>query len=227
MGIVFDLIFVAIIIVAALVSAKHGFIRTLLELVGFVLAVVIAFSISTPIAEYTYDTFVGPGIVKSVDGFVEESTTQLSENVLNEIPADTKNIIEFFGITEEKVSSVVLPEIDKGTANISEVISTKILKPAITNVISTILKLILILILIPLFKLVAKLINKLFTFSFVGTLNKTLGGVLGVLKGVMFCVIICVVINFVLNIVQNGFWVITPENLEKSMVYSLLLPIIS
>ncbi len=227
MGIIFDLIFLAIVVVTVLFSAKHGFVRTLLELAGFIAAFVIAFSVSTPIAEYTYDNFIGPSVIKAMGEVIVNNTTNLSESITSAIPESTMKIIEFFGIKEVEITNAVVPNLTNGATNVADTISNEVLRPSITGVISAVLNLLLIIILIPLFKWLAKFINKLFSYSFVGKLNKTLGGVLGILKGIAFCVIICVVINFILSLNQNGFWVITNDNLDSSVVYSTIKPIIS
>ena len=227
MGYIFDLIFLTIVVVTVLFSAKHGFVRTLLELVGFIAAFVIAFTFSTPIAEYTYDSFIGPSVIESMDEVIVNNTNNISEGIISSIPENTMKIIEFFGIKEAEITTAVLPNLTNGATNIADTISNEVLRPSITRIISAVLNILLIAILIPLFKWVAKLINKLFSYSFVGKLNKTLGGVLGILKGLAICVIICVVINFILSINQKGFWVITNENLDSSIVYSIFKPIIS
>ena len=55
MNFVIDLIVVAIIAVCAVVSAKRGFVKVLVEAVGFVAAIILTFTISTPLSEATYD----------------------------------------------------------------------------------------------------------------------------------------------------------------------------
>lgn len=227
MGYFFDLIFLAIIVVTVLFSAKHGFVRTLLELAGFVAAFLIAFSISTPIAEFTYDSFIGPSVIKSMDEVIVGNTTNISENIISSIPESTMKIIEFFGINEAEITNAVTPNLTNNAANIADTVSKEVLRPSITGILSAVLNLILIIILIPLFRWVAKLVNKLFSYSFVGKLNKTLGGVLGILKGIAFCVIICVVINFILSFNPNGIWIITNDNLDNSLFFSTINPIIS
>ena len=71
MSIVLDLIILAIIIITAYISAKKGFVKVLVETVGFVLAIVIAFTVSTPLAEITYDKFIEPTIIKNAEKAVE------------------------------------------------------------------------------------------------------------------------------------------------------------
>ena len=51
MSYILDAIIILIVLFYVFISAKKGFVRTLIEVVGFVAAIVIAFTVSTPIAE--------------------------------------------------------------------------------------------------------------------------------------------------------------------------------
>ena len=55
MSIIIDLIVLAIIGLFIYTSAKRGFVKVLVEVAGFVLAVIITFTISSPLADATYD----------------------------------------------------------------------------------------------------------------------------------------------------------------------------
>ena len=73
MSVVLDIIVLAIILVTVFLSAKRGFVRVLIELVGFVAAVFISFTISTPLADMTYDKIIEPPIVASVGDVTGDS----------------------------------------------------------------------------------------------------------------------------------------------------------
>ena len=66
MNYLLDLIVIAIIAAVALISAKRGFVRVVIELAGFIAAIFISFTISTPLANLTYDKIIEPPIVSSV-----------------------------------------------------------------------------------------------------------------------------------------------------------------
>ena len=54
MGIVLDLILVAIIALCVIISVKRGFMKTVVEFVGFVLAIYIAFTFGPVLSDATY-----------------------------------------------------------------------------------------------------------------------------------------------------------------------------
>ena len=226
MGLILDLVFVAVVIVTAFLSSKKGFVRTLLELVGFVAAIVIALTVSEPVSEFAYDKFVEPAIVEKTQGIIVNTATEIPENLWENLPNIIKNNSEFFDINEENFLKTISDEAQNGAIDISETISRKIVRPSVINIFSTVICFLLILILLPIFRFIAKIINKLFSFSIVGKLNHSLGGILGIVKGMAICIIICIVIDLLLKVTGGGFWVLTPELLNKSFIFSKIFPLI-
>ena len=58
MGIILDLIIAAVIIIEVVISARRGFARVAIELVGFIAAILLTFTISTPLSQATYDKII-------------------------------------------------------------------------------------------------------------------------------------------------------------------------
>ena len=55
MWFILDLIIVAILVVFALLAAKKGFVKSVIEIAGFVLAIFLAFTLSSPATNFIYD----------------------------------------------------------------------------------------------------------------------------------------------------------------------------
>ena len=75
-----DLLFLAIVAVFAFFSYRRGFMRTLLEVVAFVLAIVLASFLAKPVGGFFYNSFI--------KGSVENHI----ENSINEINFDSKKV---------------------------------------------------------------------------------------------------------------------------------------
>lgn len=120
MAIVIDLIVVAIIAIIALVSAKQGFIRVFVQAVGYILAGILAFAISTPLADTTYDKFVEKPVTDAIVGvfedFIEENSDmieeQIGENVDNQVNTDGETP-QIEGVDQELIDKLLgsLPDI--------------------------------------------------------------------------------------------------------------------
>lgn len=221
MGIVLDIIIIAIIVITAFLSAKRGFVRTAVELVGFGLAIYLAFTLSTPASSYIYKNWVEPSVVKSV----EESITQASGNIhsaaLNALPDFIENNLDKFGVDPTSVGTGV-----SGTAQqVAQNLSKTVTEPILTGIFRTVLAIILFIALTFIVRIVARLLNKLFSFSIVGKLNKTLGFILGSVKGVVFAAIFCALVVLIASFAGKGFLIFSTKAVNSSFICSWITDI--
>lgn len=226
MSIILDAIIVLIILLFVFLSAKKGFVRTLIEVVGFIAAIAIALSISTPIANFCYDSAIQPIVTKTVESAVNEggsNVNQAVDTVWNKLPTFLTES-NFFNISKESITSSINDETASDTAQLIDSINS-LVKPAISKLISVILSVILVVILLFLVKLLAKVINKLFSFSLVGDINKTLGGILGLVKGAAVSVIFCMIISLILSFTKDGFLIFTYDAINSSYLFKFIMGI--
>lgn len=226
MSIILDLIVLAIIVITVLMSAKRGFVRTLIELLGFIAAVFISFTISTPLANSTYDKIIEPSILSTVtstvDTAADNSAAAAVDSFWNEIPGWIKGGIEKAGISKESLDGSITANIGNGVQSAVESASQNVIKPAVTSTLALIYQVISLIVLMALVKPLAKLINKLFSFSVIGTANRVLGGVVGVPKGIIYAVAFCLLITLAVSFTANGFLIFTGETMEKSLFFSFV-----
>ena len=117
MSYILDGIIILIVLVTVFLSAKKGFVRTLIEVVGFFIAVWVAFTFSSPIANAMYDKIVEPIVVKSVESSVEtvvEGTEAITSNAVDAIWDKMPSIFtgnSFLSISKDSIAEKV--EIEK------------------------------------------------------------------------------------------------------------------
>lgn len=221
MNFVLDLIILAIVIVTIYLSAKKGFVKVLVETVGFILAIVVSFTVSTPLAEATYDKFIEPSIIQSAEKNIQNDEG-IEKEVWENIPDIITKNAENFGISADSFSETINENISLGTKKAVTVASQNVIKPVCVSLVSMIYGVILTTLLFIVVKFAAKFLNKLFSFSLVGKLNRTLGGVLGVFKGVAFAVLFVVIVSFLVSI--NGkLFNITIQDIEKTFLFKEIL----
>ncbi len=223
LGIVLDLIILAIIAVFAFLSAKRGFVRTLIELAGFVLAIVIANSVSPVISEGVYNKMIEPAIVKSVEeidvgdtpiGSIAEIPDDIIPEFITNIAGDNFNLQTFTDKVNENISN--------GTTAAVTTASQEIVKPIVTNILNIVFTLIIAVVLLFLVGILAKFINKLFSLSIIGKLNKILGAVLGMLKGGIISSVFATAISLLITVLPNGFLIFTADAIASSVIFKLL-----
>lgn len=220
MNIILDLIVIAIIAVFAFLSAKRGFVRTLIEIVGFVLVILLANSVSTPLANLTYDKAVEPAIIKSVEGIQADSNTAVNIEV-EALPSFVKNIADDGGVISD-FENKIAENINSGIETAVATASQNVIKPVVTNILSLIYVLIITVVLLFIVNILANVINKLFSFSIIGKANKTLGGILGIIKGVIIAFVFCTLISLIVSFTENGFLIFTNEAISNSYIFKLL-----
>ena len=222
MSYILDAIVILIVLSYVFISAKKGFVRTLIEVVGFVAAIVIAFTVSTPIAEVSYDSFIYPSIAENVEETGKDNINDAADAVWEKLP---KFITEnsFFGVSKDNVTASAEDEFANQSDSIAQSISDKMIKPTVVKLLSVIVSFVLVIILLFVAKILAKYVNKLFTFSIVGDINKFLGGALGVVKGAAIAIIFCLVISIILSFTKGGFLIFTYDAINSSYLFKFLM----
>lgn len=222
MNLLIDLIVIAIVGLSVLISAKRGFVKVLIEVAGFVAAIIVTFTISTPLADNTYDKIIEPPIVEAAVNAVGESAQHEAWNALPEFV--TENALKL-GVSGEDFTGKITENLASGTETAVKTASQDIIKPIITKILGLIYSVVILVVLLVVVKFLAKIINKMFSFSVIGKANRVLGGIVGVPKGVIFAILFCMVVSLVVKL-YGGFLIFTTQNIEKTFIFKFLADII-
>ncbi len=221
-AVLIDVILLLIVGVFVLISAKRGFVRVAVEVLGFVAAVILTLTVCTPLANATYDKIIEPPILKSVDDEVSDTVDQTVDSIINELPDFLQSYLNSSGIAD-KIISENGGLIQGGTHDLVADISQNSIKPVTVKILSTVYAVIMLTVLMIAVKILAVSLNKCFSFSLVGKLNRTLGGICGLIKGIAVLLIICFAINLLLPITEGGIWIFNTENIEKTYIFRFLI----
>ncbi len=206
--IILDALVLAIIVLFIILSAKKGFVRTVIEIVGFLLVFYIASKISMPLASLTYNVTIEPAIIKSVK----------TDNVSQTLPKYVKNTLGEHKLLEE-FENTVLTNLDNGVNNAVKSASQNIVKPIICGVISMIYSMIISAVLMFAVIILAKIINGIFNIGPTSKINAFLGGVFGGVKGIIICMVVCTLIYYIATITQNGFLFFNLKNINSTVIF--------
>ncbi len=228
MWFILDFLVVAIVLLYVVISAKRGFMKTVIELVGFFVSVYLAFAVGGMIAEAAYDSAVEPAIVKSAVSAVGEtasgSVKQTVDGVWDSLPELVVKTASNIGITSESVANSVSGQVSNSdsVAKIAESTADAVVKPVVVPLIKSLVGLLLFAVLMILVRFLSRIISKAFNLPLIGGLNRTLGGILGLGKGVIMAFVFCVIISTIVYMTPNGFLIFTKENIEKSVLFGFL-----
>lgn len=226
MSIILDLIVIAIIILMVLISAKRGFVRVAVEAVGFVAAIILSLSLSTTLADVTYQKAIEPAILSSVENATAETTSSAADEAWNSLPELITKNADKFGISKDSITNDITEDIGNSATEIVTSISQNTIKPMAVGILKTLYSVILMLVLMIAVKFLARVINKLFSFSLVGKVNKALGGTFGAIKGIIIAWVFCAVISLLVSLTKNGIWIFNAENIENTIIFKLLTDVI-
>lgn len=223
MSTVIDLIVIAIVIFTALLSAKRGFVRCVIELAGFVAAVYITFVLSAPLANATYDRFVEPAVVSSVTSASNETATDVVDGVWNALPDFVKRHADTIGLSRENLNDKISGNIENGAQAAVENASQSVIKPVVAEALGLLYSLIIMLVLIIAVKFLAKFLNKLFSFSLIGKLNRALGFTVGIFKGIIIAFVFCIAVSLIVSFTSNGILIFTKENIDGTAIFNYII----
>ena len=226
MSIILDLIVIAIIILMVLISAKRGFVRVAVEAVGFVAAIILSLSLSTTLADVTYQKAIEPAILSSVENATAETTSSAADDAWNSLPELITKNADKFGISKDSITNDITEDIGNSATEIVTSISQNTIKPMAVGILKTLYSVILMLVLMIAVKFLARVINKLFSFSLVGKVNKALGGTFGAIKGIIIAWVFCAVISLLVSLTKNGIWIFNAENIENTIIFKILTEVI-
>ena len=216
MSIAVDLVAVGIIIFFAVLSAKRGFVRSLIEVIGFGLEILFIGKLSPYLANITYDKFVEPSILNTIGNVESGGIVELPQlpKFVSTLLGNNFDLSALQNYINENISAGVTDAVAKA--------SQQIIKPVVANILSLLYAIILSIVLMFLIRIIAKIINKIFSFSIVGKVNRLLGGLLGIVKGIAVVAIICSVVSALFSIYPAGLWILTPNVAAGSVAFKLL-----
>lgn len=193
-----DIILLIVIAVTALISAKRGFIWSVLNLGAILLSSILSKVLAAPASQLFYNYFLHGKIMTELDrvlpaGSVSGQIGEGIESVLSELPVPVIAIAKQYGL---------YPDFSGGTQVLTvEGIEQDYIVPIVTGVLTIIATVILFIIFSAIFKIVAGAVNHNLSdkkkHKFISKSNTLLGAVFGALKGVVVVVIICVALNLI------------------------------
>ena len=204
--IITDLAAIAILLISALHGRRRGFIKTISGLLALVLAFFLSSTLANATTPHISEKYVAPYINQAIEKEPQAEAAATPENL--------SNLFSEIGIPEAIVSDAI--------ADISDAISQSIIKPitAMTHTVAykityAVLFIIYFVISLILLKLLMKVVNLASKIPGVNFLNKTFGLILGLISGYL----IISILSFIL--VQTGFY-LTPALISETTVLKFI-----
>ncbi len=202
-----DIIIIAVFLITVIVSYKKGFFRSLFDLIGTLVSVLMARVLSASLAPQGFEMFIKePARATLTNTLGTVGTTDYGaqvESAVNSIPDSFSGIMNLIGIDKQAIlEKVSASELAQG--NLVDNIMENIVTPVGTAIIQFVLFVILAVVLTLALKIVVKLLDFIIKkLPVVKSLNKGLGIVIGVIRGFITVIIVSMLIGTVVSFIGN------------------------
>lgn len=229
-GIILDLILVAIVVISCRKGSKDGFAKTVVGFLGVFIALVLAGALCKPAANLVYTSFVQKPVETTIENTITNYTDGIKESALSgqqvleavdkAIEDSPKFLKNALGLEEkkqelsEKIDEVYTADIGAFARSITE----EVVKPPVISVVSVIAFVVLFLIASLVCTLVSKSLKLVNKIPLLGSLNSLLGGIIGALKGIIVVIILNWLLVALVGDSGNLFGVITAETIQSSLI---------
>ncbi len=214
MKFIIDIVLALIILISAFIGYKKGFIKLLLPVITFALAIYLSFAFSPKVSNFVCQKYIEPAVVSAVEekinGVAEEGKSKA--NVILSFVAEK---------TGFDIDSAIDNTVNTGEA--AQTITKNNVMPALKKPVQSVVTLVLFLVLSIVLGVLARMVNKIIKASPVGLINQLGGVCVGAAGGIVLTVILCVVVYLIFNFNENGFLIFTKENLKSSYFYNYII----
>ncbi len=223
MYLLFDACFVVIAIATVIRSAKKGFVRSAVEIIGLALALVISTQIGSWLAGVAYDRTVEPKILSAASSNVGETAQTVVDDLFGAAPQ---------WLTDQTLASKSKPDavaefqtrMGEKTETVLADLSQEFVKPTVTRVIGLLITVVLFAVLCILVRLLARFLNRLISvFKITGFFNRLFGGVLGIFKAVLVVSVVIMIFLLLDRALDDSIPSVVRSGLYDSRIFRFYL----
>lgn len=227
MSIIIDIVIVAVIALFAIIGLKRGFVREIVSLFSFVIALVLAFFLSGIGSTFLYDSVVHGIVHDSISSSINENVSNDAESIIMEIPDEFVDAGKSIGVDIENIVRTNIGATVKETAdNVANTVSRDVARPVVSSFIRVALFILIFILVKLLIDWIGRLLNIVSILPVVHGANKVLGGIVGFLRGLVIAVVVCYAIILIVDVRDNGILGITKETVENSFLFNLIANIV-
>lgn len=202
MAYILDGVVILIFLLAVIIGYKRGFVQSAIRLVGCIAAVLVAFSLSAPLATGIYDQFISDKmqkmmvdeISKSASGTVDAKLDQ----ILKDLPHTVTNMLSAFHLgTSKEIAGKLSASVSDSAAVLAKKIDSQIIRPVVTAALQMLCGIVLFIVLMILLSFLAKAVGRIFRLPVLRQMDGLLGAVFGAVQGVLMVFVAVTIISLI------------------------------
>jgi len=226
---ILDLFAVILLILAVRYGAAKGFLRSIMGIIGFIAAAVLARLLSGPLADLLYRHVIRDSlrifIENRLDAMALEGGLDFGGiNALDALPLLARLLISRDSDRIYDLDSLARESSDGGVSSelISSIVDNTLADPIIAALSSGIFVILLILG-VALSRRIARTFGGAYRIPLIGSVNTLLGGILGLIEGGIALYVIGIILRFIISMNNGSVWVISSYSIESSIVFRLFV----
>lgn len=210
-----DAIIVVIFLLFIILGVKRGFVRSVLDLVGTLAAMLVSMWFSGIAAQWFFSTFLQESLTRQIAEALQAApAADAADAVLSVVPEILRGGLEAFGITSDAINQAVA-----GTSGQAAAAVVAVLSPMVVSVLRGLFALVLFVFLLVIFRILSGVVCRIFRLPVLRQLDKGLGILLGVAQAALITVLLCFCAQALISV--SSPWLV--ETIQASQVYQFYL----
>ena len=210
-----DAVIVVIFLLFIILGVKRGFVRSVLDLVGTLAAMLVSMRFSGIAAQWVFSTFLQESLTRQIAEALQAApAADAAEAVLSVVPEILRGGLEAFGITSDAINQAVA-----GTSGQAAAAVVAVLSPMVVSVLRGLFALVLFVFLLVIFRILSGVVCRIFRLPVLRQLDKGLGILLGVAQAALITVLLCFCAQALISV--SSPWLV--ETIQASQVYQFYL----
>ncbi len=197
-----DIALIAVFVICVVTSMKKGFLQGILSLACVIISFAAATSLSGPIAEWCYDTFLDGMVAAKVEEAMLDGFKSIDETVSQAIPQFLLESVSQLGIDIGTVTESI-ESLGLSTHDTAQKISVQIIRPVAVVILRIFAYMVIFAFVRFLTGVIAKALSRIANLPFLKEVNKWFGAALGVIKGLILIFSVCMVFNLCSDVMKN------------------------
>ncbi len=211
---IYDIIFIAVILISLIVGYNKGAAKMLCSFLGSLVSVIISALLGDYLSSIIYNGFISQSIVDSVADSLTIGNVSNAQ-VFDSLPPFVRFTLELTSFDAEKSVSVT----ESVPLTIAKSVEKAVAQPVI-SLLSVIISLALFFVVFYLFRFVfSKIINMIFNLPVIRTFNKLLGSVCSVLCGLVFVSFAAFLLSVVMPYFNDVPYIFSESTIYNSYIF--------
>lgn len=224
MAYVFDIAVILILLITILVGYRRGFVKSILKLVGCIIAAILAGTFSLMAAQSVFDHMIAPTIEATIEKQISDiDTADIGteiQNAMDSLPDVVQDMLSVYGVdSADQIVKYIDQLANKSISEVTHAVTANVIRPAIIPGLRMLFYIIIFILLSVLINVLSNFISRFFRLPVIRQFDGLLGSVIGAIEGVVWVLLIVTVIQLFATYSTEKSW-IKQEDVEKSILVS-------